>query len=130
MRDVQQKVVICGGGGFIGGHLAGDLIRKGFKHIRVVDVKPKSDWYQVHPEAENIIADLNLRDAAFDATKGQDVVINLACNMGGMGFIELNKGLCMISVLSLLRPLTPLGALRLYLRLSFTPAIVSAMSTS
>src|SRR5256886_13303494 len=99
MRDVQQKVVICGGGGFIGGHLAGDLIRKGFKHVRVVDVKPKSDWYQVHPEAENVIADLNLREAAFDATKGQDVVINLACNMGGMGFIELNKGLCMISVL-------------------------------
>ena len=99
MRDVNQKVAICGGGGFIGGHLADDLLRKGFKHIRVVDVKPKSDWYQVHPEAENIIADLNLREAAFDATKGQDVVINLACNMGGMGFIELNKGLCMISVL-------------------------------
>jgi nucleoside-diphosphate-sugar epimerase len=99
MRDAQQKVVICGGGGFIGGHLAGDLIRKGFKHVRVVDVKPKSDWYQVHPETENIVADMNLRDAAFDAVKGMDVVFNLACNMGGMGFIELNKGLCMISVL-------------------------------
>src|SRR6266480_5727040 len=99
MRDVQQKVVICGGGGFIGGNLAGDLIRKGFKNVRVVDVKPKSEWYQVHPEAENIIADMNLRGAAFDAVKGMDVVFNLACNMGGMGFIELNKGLCMISVL-------------------------------
>src|SRR5438132_766927 len=99
MRDVNQKVAICGGGGFIGGHLADDLIRKGFKHIRVVDVKPKSDWYQVHPEAENIIGDMNLRGAAFDAVKGMDVVFNLACNMGGMGFIELNKGLCMISVL-------------------------------
>ena len=42
---------------------------------------------------------MNLRDKASDAVKGMDVVINLACNMGGMGFIELNKGLCMISVL-------------------------------
>src|SRR6476661_1675256 len=99
MKDTSQKVVICGGGGFIGGHLAGDLIRKGFKNVRVVDVKDKSHWYQVHPEAENIVADMNLRDAAFNAVKGMDVVINLACNMGGMGFIEKNKGLCMISVL-------------------------------
>jgi nucleoside-diphosphate-sugar epimerase len=95
----EQKVVICGGGGFIGGHLVGDLIKRGQKHIRCVDVKPKSEWYQVHEQAENVVADLNLRDAAFAATKGMDVVINLACNMGGMGFIELNKGLCMISVL-------------------------------
>jgi nucleoside-diphosphate-sugar epimerase len=99
MQDKSQKVVVCGGGGFIGGHLVGDLIRKGFKDIRCVDIKDKSHWYQVHPEAENIVADMNLRDAAFNAVKGRDVVINLACNMGGMGFIEKNKGLCMISVL-------------------------------
>src|ERR1043165_8583950 len=95
----DQKVVVCGGGGFIGGHLVDDLLRKGYKHIRCIDIKPKSDWYQVHEQAENIVADMNLRDAAFAGVKGMDVVINLACNMGGMGFIELNKGLCMISVL-------------------------------
>src|SRR3954466_10209622 len=99
MQDKSQKVVVCGGGGFIGGHLIGDLVRKGFKDVLCVDVKPKSEWYQVHPEAQNVIADMNLREAAFEATQGRDVVINLACNMGGMGFIELNKGLCMISVL-------------------------------
>src|SRR5687767_14932443 len=99
MRDNTQSVVVCGGGGFIGGHLVGDLIRKGFRDVKCVDVKPKSEWYQVHPEAQNVVADLNLKDAAFDATKNRDVVINLACNMGGMGFIEHNKGLCMISVL-------------------------------
>src|SRR4051812_395725 len=99
MLDNTQRVVVCGGGGFIGGHLVGDLIRKGHKHVRCVDVKPKSEWYQVHGQAENVVADLNLRDAASNAVRGTDVVINLACNMGGMGFIELNKGLCMISVL-------------------------------
>ena len=93
------KAVVCGGGGFIGGHLVADLLKKGYKHVRVVDVKPKEQWYQVHPQAENIVADLNLKEKAFDAVKGMDVAWNLACNMGGMGFIENNKGLCMISVL-------------------------------
>jgi len=97
--EQQKSAVVCGGGGFIGGHLVEDLFRRGYKHVRCVDIKPFEDWYQVHPNAENIVADLNLRDAAFIATKDMDVVFNLACNMGGMGFIELNKGLCMISVL-------------------------------
>src|SRR3954465_5888138 len=99
MLDNTQRVVVCGGGGFIGGHLVGDLIRKGFKHVRCVDIKPTNEWYQVHGQAENVIADLNIRDRAFEAVKGMDHVINLACNMGGMGFIENNKGLCMVSVL-------------------------------
>jgi GDP-D-mannose 3',5'-epimerase len=93
-----KNVVVCGGGGFIGGHLVADLIKKGF-NVRCVDVKPQSEWYQVHKQAENMVADLNLLDACNKAVKGMDTVINLACNMGGMGFIENNKGLCMVSVL-------------------------------
>jgi GDP-D-mannose 3',5'-epimerase len=93
-----KNVVVCGGGGFIGGHLIADLLKKGF-NVRCVDVKPKEQWYQVHAKAENVVADLNLLDACRTAVKGMDTVINLACNMGGMGFIENNKGLCMISVL-------------------------------
>ncbi|HEX3355711.1 MAG TPA: NAD-dependent epimerase/dehydratase family protein [Tepidisphaeraceae bacterium] len=99
MLQTSDRVVVCGGGGFIGGHLVADLLKKGHKHVRCIDVKPTSEWYQVHPQAENIVADLNLRDKAYAAVKDTDVVYNLACNMGGMGFIENNKGLCMISVL-------------------------------
>ena len=94
------KVVVCGGGGFIGGHLVGDLLDKGYKHVRCVDIKPKSEWYQVHAEAENVVADLNLQRRSVRRRQGHATSsINLACNMGGMGFIENNKGLCMISVL-------------------------------
>jgi GDP-D-mannose 3', 5'-epimerase len=99
MMAKGDSVVVCGGGGFIGGHLVADLLKKGYKNVRCVDVKPLDQWYQVHADAENMVADLNLLDNAREAVKGMDVVINLACNMGGMGFIENNKGLCMISVL-------------------------------
>jgi GDP-D-mannose 3',5'-epimerase len=99
MMGKGDSVVVCGGGGFIGGHLVADLLKKGYTKIRCVDVKPQDDWYQVHPGVENVVGDLNLLDACRKAVKGVDVVINLACNMGGMGFIENNKGLCMVSVL-------------------------------
>src|SRR5829696_3362979 len=94
----NKQVVVCGGGGFIGGHLVADLLKKGAR-VRCVDVKPLDQWYQVHGDAENVVADLNLLENARQAVKGCDTVFNLACNMGGMGFIENNKGLCMISVL-------------------------------
>jgi GDP-D-mannose 3', 5'-epimerase len=99
MLNTNQSVLVAGGGGFIGGHLVADLLKKGFKKVRCVDVKPMDKWYQVHKGAENLVSDLNLLDECRKSVKGTDVVINLACNMGGMGFIENNKGLCMISVL-------------------------------
>ena len=99
MHLSRQKVVVCGGGGFIGGHLVKQLLADGVNVIRSVDVKPTSEWYQVHAGVENVTADLKQLDACHQAVQGADVVFNLAADMGGMGFIENNKALCMLSVL-------------------------------
>ncbi len=92
-------VVVAGGGGFIGGHLVADLLAQG-KSVRSVDVKPFDQWYQVHPDAQNTQTDLSLRENAFESTAGASEVYMLAADMGGMGFIENNKALCMLSVLT------------------------------
>ena len=95
---MAKKVVVTGGGGFIGGHLVADLLRLGFA-VRSVDVKPLDEWYQVSPNTENLQLDLGLKEACEKAVAGCDVVYNLAADMGGMGFIENNKALCMLTVL-------------------------------
>ncbi len=97
MKD--DLVVVAGAGGFIGGSLVADLRRQGFKKIRAVDVKPQDEWYQLFPDVENLTLDLNLRDNCDTAARGAHQIFNLAANMGGMGFIEKNKALCMLSVL-------------------------------
>ncbi len=94
-----DKIVVCGGGGFIGGHLVGDLLKKGFNNICSVDIKPTAEWYQVFPEVQNLQLDLKDKQSCYTALKGARTVYNLAADMGGMGFIENNKALCMLSVL-------------------------------
>ena len=94
----MKDIVVCGAGGFIAGHLVADLRRQGHR-VRAVDVKPVEEWYQRFDDVENLQLDLNLREACNEAVQGMDEVYNLAANMGGMGFIENNKALCMLSVL-------------------------------
>jgi GDP-D-mannose 3', 5'-epimerase len=91
-------VIVAGGGGFIGGHLVANLLSEGHR-VRSVDLKPLEEWYQVHDDAENVVSDLRLKDACSRALTDADDVYNLAADMGGMGFIENNKALCMLSVL-------------------------------
>ena len=94
----SKQIVVCGAGGFIGGHLVADLLKDGFK-LRAVDLKPLDEWYQLFPEVENLQLDLQEKEACIKAVSDVDLVYNLAADMGGMGFIENNRALCMLSVL-------------------------------
>lgn len=98
MSDIKKRILVAGGGGFIGGHLAAHLLNQGHTVV-VADIKPVASWYQRHDAAENICVNLEEKGACLQAVEGCDTVYNLACNMGGMGFITSNKALCMLSVL-------------------------------
>jgi GDP-D-mannose 3', 5'-epimerase len=99
VKITDQKVVVCGAGGFIGGHLVKSLRSQGINVVKAVDVKPLDEWYQVDGNVENLSVDLKEKAACDLAVQDVDVVFNLAADMGGMGFIENNKALCMLSVL-------------------------------
>lgn len=95
----DTPILITGGGGFIGGWLVSSLLSEGFSDIRAVDNKPVSEWYQVFPEVDNQVLDLQLLENCHLAVSGRSHIFNLAADMGGMGFIELNKAACMLSSL-------------------------------
>jgi len=95
-----ETAVVCGAGGFIGGHLVKGLIANGVNVVRAVDVKPLEEWYQVTEGVENLSLDLKDKENCMVAAEGVSMVYQLAADMGGMGFIENNKALCMLSVLT------------------------------
>jgi nucleoside-diphosphate-sugar epimerase len=93
-----EPILVAGGGGFIGGWLVRSLLEQG-EAVRSVDIKPTSEWFQLHGDAENLVLDLRDLDSCRKAVAGVRDVYDLACDMGGMGFIEAHKAECMISVL-------------------------------
>jgi nucleoside-diphosphate-sugar epimerase len=97
---LDDPILVAGGGGFIGGHLVDDLRRNGHTDVRAVDVKPFDDWYQRFDDVDNQQLDLSRLEDARQACADVRYVYNLAADMGGMGFIELNKAACMLSVLT------------------------------
>jgi GDP-D-mannose 3',5'-epimerase len=93
-----MKILICGAGGFIGGHLTKKLIEEGHD-LYCADIKPLEFWFQTFDKSKNFSLDLKDFDNCKKVTTNIDYVFNMACNMGGMGFIENNKADCMLSVL-------------------------------
>jgi GDP-D-mannose 3', 5'-epimerase len=95
---MNDAILVTGAGGFIGGHLVAKLLQEGHR-VRAVDKKPQGQWYQRFSAAENLTMNLQEKGDCIRAVNGCDWIYNMAADMGGMGFIELNKGLCMLSVL-------------------------------
>jgi nucleoside-diphosphate-sugar epimerase len=95
----KGKAVVCGAGGFIGGHLVRALLDSGqHTSVRAVDIKPLDGWQSLHSDAQNLSLDLNDLRNCRKACAGAEVVYNLAGNVGGMGFLASNKALCMLAV--------------------------------
>ena len=95
-----DRIVVAGAGGFIAGNLIKRLVGNGFTNICAVDIKPIEQWYQTTDGVENVAdCDLKEKDNCYRVTKGAVEVYNLAADMGGIGFIELHKAECMLSVL-------------------------------
>ena len=94
----MSKYLVVGAGGFIGGHLIKRLIEEN-NQVRAVDLKPLDLWFQIFDKTEQFSLDMQEYDNCLKMTEGVDYVFNLACNMGGIGFIENNKADCMLSVL-------------------------------
>ena len=85
----KARVVVTGAGGFIGHHLSKYLVERGY-WVRGVDIKEPE--YEATPCHEFQVADLCKWENCLAATQGVDEVYGLAANMGGIGFIESNKG--------------------------------------
>jgi nucleoside-diphosphate-sugar epimerase len=100
MKLTNERIIVCGAGGFIGGHLVQFLLNRGLNVVRAVDIKPLDEWYQKSGDVENLSLDLHDKRNCYIAANGMQIVFQLAADMGGMGFIENNKALCMLSVLA------------------------------
>ena len=94
----MKKILITGAGGFIGGYLVKELLNRKYS-VRAVDIKPLEKWNQVFNDVENFSLDMSIKEHCFKMVSGVSEVMNMACNMGGMGFIENHKAECMLSVL-------------------------------
>jgi len=80
----MSNVLVCGAGGFIGGHLVRRLKREGY-WVRGVDIKAHD--FAPSTADEFILGDLREPDVVRKVVQDVEVVYQLAADMGGAGYI-------------------------------------------
>ena len=93
-----MKILGAGAGGVIGGNLVKDLLNEGHEVV-CADLKHIEFWFQSFEKCKNFSLDWKEYENCLKVREDVDYTYNMACNMGGMGFIENNKAECMLSVL-------------------------------
>jgi len=91
MDIASPTAVVCGAGGFIGGHLVKSLIVQGIRVIRAIDIKPMEEWHQIADGVENLSLDLKEKEHCLTATEGADHVYQLAADMGAWGSLRKTR---------------------------------------
>lgn len=103
---MKKKALVCGAGGFIGGHLVNRLKREGYM-VRGVDLK-ENEFGNMNAD-EFVLGDLRNGQFATDVVKGVNEVYQLAADMGGAGYIFTgdndavvmhNSALCNLNILN------------------------------
>ncbi len=92
----HKKVLVTGGGGFIGSHVV-ELLLKAGKSVRVTvagrsTAAKKGNLKAVWKDIRFVKAELSDPKAALRLCKGQDVVMNLAASVGGVGYNSVHPG--------------------------------------
>lgn len=80
----MKKILVCGAGGFIGGHLVNRLKSENY-WVRGIDLKENE--YDNKNADEFIIGDLRDPNVVQKAVEGIDEIYQLAADMGGAGYI-------------------------------------------
>jgi len=94
MSNPVKRALVCGAGGFIGGHMVRRLLDDGYA-VTAVDIKPLEEWYQVFNRAYSADrVDLTMPTRTFDifweANDREEPfteIYQLAADMGGAGYI-------------------------------------------
>lgn len=95
----RKSALVCGAGGFIGGHLVKRLIKEDYK-VLAVDIKNINNWFQVFSGVSCSTFDLSKKSLCNIIVSSQiDEIYQLAADMGGIGYITKNKANCMLSSL-------------------------------
>jgi GDP-D-mannose 3',5'-epimerase len=111
---MNEKIVVCGAAGFVGGHLVRYLVKQGHTDIRAVSSRPVDQWISTTPGVENLALDLREKENARIAIQDALWVYNLAAKVGGLGYIGENRVVSMLSSMINMNLLRASGMLRGY----------------
>ena len=70
----MRKVLVCGAGGFIGGHLVASLLNDGHEVV-CADIKPLEYWFQIFDQNKNYSLDLKEYENCLKVSKNVDYVL-------------------------------------------------------